>query len=122
MITVVTFGYGHPAGAPDADLTLDLRPFRDPHIDPAFRYLTAYDQQVIDKVASTPGVREAIADFAAMINRLAVIKYDVTAATGCVGGRHRGPAGGILVAAALRASGHQVHIVHRDIDKPVINR
>lgn len=122
MITIISFGYGHPDGIPTADLVLDLRPFRDPHIDPAFRYLTAGDQAVVDKVATTPGVREAISGLAIKVGQLAASKQHITVATGCVGGRHRGPAAGILLGHALEAAGHHVRIMHRDIDKPVINR
>lgn len=121
MITIVTFGYGH-GEPPPSDYELDLRPYRDPHIDPEFRNLTAHNQLVVDKVAETPGVAAEIRKAAAAASWLATDGRDVTVASGCIGGRHRGPAGGMLLATELEAAGHHVRLIHRDIDKPVINR
>ncbi|MET8546730.1 RNase adapter RapZ, partial [Kitasatospora sp. NPDC004799] len=60
-IQVVSFGYLHGA-PPEAHLTLDLRRhFRDPHVDPALRQLTAQDLPVRRAVLATPGIRELIA-------------------------------------------------------------
>lgn len=56
-ITITTFGYLHDA-PPPAHITLDLREhFRNPHIDPALRYLTARDIAVHTAVLDTPGIR-----------------------------------------------------------------
>ncbi|MGI8313446.1 RapZ C-terminal domain-containing protein [Saccharopolyspora hattusasensis] len=47
-----------PAPAPDADITLDARRhLRNPHRDPAMRYLTGLDARVRDHVLATPGAR-----------------------------------------------------------------
>ncbi|WP_037802786.1 RapZ C-terminal domain-containing protein, partial [Streptomyces resistomycificus] len=56
-VTVVSFGYLHDA-PPAADLTVDLRHhFRDPHVSPELRYMTAKDREVRDAVMGTPGIR-----------------------------------------------------------------
>lgn len=55
-ITVISFGFGHPEGAPIANVLLDIRKrYYDPHIDPAMRQMTGRDQAVQDRVMATPG-------------------------------------------------------------------
>lgn len=45
-VEIISFGYGH-AAPPEAHLILDLRKhFRDPHVNPALRYMTAEDRAV----------------------------------------------------------------------------
>lgn len=121
MITIISFGYGH-GDPPCADHYMDLRDFRDPHIDPEFRNLTAHDQRVVNKVAATPGVDEEIRKAAAIAIGLVAGGHAATIASGCVGGRHRGPAAAMLLASELEATGYPARIIHRDIDKPVIDR
>jgi UPF0042 nucleotide-binding protein len=122
VIQIISFGYGHPEGAPDADLIIDLRPYRDPHVQPDFRQLTAFDQIVRDTVRTTPGIPELLAETITRVEQLAAQQPTVTIASGCVGGRHRGPAFALDLAAALQHLGHRVDWTHRDINKPVINR
>lgn len=88
---IVSFGYGH-GDAPAAHLTLDLRHhFRDPHVSPAMRELTAVHREVRRTVLGTPGVKALLA---ATVR--AVQAYDAgpsarntVVALGCTGGRHR---------------------------------
>lgn len=124
-ITITTFGYLHDA-PPPAHITLDLREhFRDPHIDPALRYLTARDTAVHEAVRTTPGVLPLL-DAAAH----AVLAYlagpsagPVTVAVGCAGGRHRAATVGDLLATTLAEThGLDVTLTHRDLDKPVATR
>ncbi|CNF63221.1 glmZ(sRNA)-inactivating NTPase [Mycobacterium tuberculosis] len=124
-ITITTFGYLHDA-PPPAHITLDLREhFRDPHIDPALRYLTARDTAVHEAVRTTPGVLPLL-DAAAH----AVLAYlagpsagPVTVAVGCAGGRHRAATVGDLLATTLAEThGLAVTLTHRDLDKPVAHR
>ena len=59
-VRVISFGYGHGA-PPPAHITVDVRAhFRDPHVNPDLRNLTAADQRVVRAVMSTPGVRPLI--------------------------------------------------------------
>lgn len=115
--TVITFGFGHPEGAPEADDVVDLREYRDPHIRPEFRYLTGRDQIVRDTVLATPGVRELIAKTVAKARAEKVDGKPYVIASGCVGGRHRGYVAGEEIARELGAV-----LVHRDVDKPVLSR
>lgn len=121
-VRIITFGYGHPEGVPAADLVIDLRPYRDPHIRPEFRQLTALDRIVRQTVRTTPGIPQLLTQTIARVEQLATDGRTVTVATGCVGGRHRGPGFGLDLHDALRTAGHQVDITHRDITKPVLAR
>lgn len=120
MITVISFGYGHGDAPADATFIYDVRRYRDPHFnpDPEFRNLTAYDARIRDMVMATPGVRELISCIVA--NAVAV--PDSVIVIGCVGGRHRSACIAIAVADALTASGQPVRLIHRDLDRPVIER
>jgi UPF0042 nucleotide-binding protein len=122
VIEITSFGYGHPEGTPDADLIIDLRPYRDPHVRPEFRHLTAFDAEVRDTVRSTPGIPKLLTETLRHVDRLATNGRTITIATGCVGGRHRGPAFALDLQAALHQLGHHAAITHRDINKPVIQR
>lgn len=117
LITVISFGFGHPEGVPDADLVVDLRKYRDPHIKPNFRELTGRDQIVRDTVLATPGVRELIAKTVARVRADKVPGKPYVIAAGCVGGRHRGHVAAEEIATALHAE-----LIHRDVDKPVLSR
>ncbi|WP_164903523.1 RapZ C-terminal domain-containing protein [Nonomuraea polychroma] len=46
----------------------------------------------------------------------------VTVAVGCVGGRHRSVAMADAIATELADAGLPVALVHRDVDRPVIQR
>lgn len=123
MITIISFGYLH-GDAPQAHITADLRVhFRDPHVEPQLRELTAEDSEVVAAVARTPGIGSltgALADAAQSFG--GGFARDLTIAVGCAGGRHRSPAVAGMVAAELRDRGCQVSVRHRDITKPVVNR
>lgn len=125
MIKVISFGYLH-AGPPQADLVVDVRPFRDPHLNPALRELTAADQAVADAVMATPGIRGLIYVIAEQAAELAGSgSFPVTVAIGCAGGRHRAPAVAEAVAGLLRQNAYganRVIVTHRDTDKPVVRR
>ncbi|MFJ7998995.1 ATPase [Streptomyces sp. NPDC096310] len=124
VVEIVSFGYLHDA-PPAAHLTIDLRHhFRDPHITPALRYMTAADQPVRDAVYATPGITNLIAAVAAAIDAYAASPSagPVTVASGCSGGRHRAPAFASALAALAAANGHQVTVHHRDIELDVVQR
>jgi RNase adaptor protein for sRNA GlmZ degradation len=141
VITITSFGYLH-GDPPDAHLIVDLREhFRDPHVSPELRYLTASDAEVRHAVMTTPGIRDLVAALA-----LAVDAYqagpsagDTAIAVGCAGGRHRAATVAGAVAAVLAADPEQadtyglvelatartalpVALQHRDIELPVVHR
>ena len=123
-VRIVSFGYGH-GDAPDAHLTLDLRHhFRDPHVRPEMRELTAAHRRVRRTVLGTPGVK-------ALLNATVdvVQAYDAgpsarstVVAVGCVGGRHRSAVVAQALGRRLRRRGHEVTVEHRDLHRPVIAR
>jgi RNase adaptor protein for sRNA GlmZ degradation len=123
-VTITSFGYLH-GQPPPAHLTIDLRThFRDPHIDPALREMTARDEAVRDAVLATPGIGVLLdATTAAVLGFLAGPGTGpVYVASGCAGGRHRGAAFASELANRLRANGITADLTHRDIDKPVVHR
>lgn len=121
-VTVISFGYGHNP-PPIADITVDARRrLRNPHHDPAMRELTGLDDAVRRHVLNTPGARGLITLTAATAHVLATATgQHVTVATGCTGGRHRAVALAESIAAGLRARRVDVHVIHRDIDKPLLD-
>lgn len=99
--------------------------FRNPHHDPAMRYLTGLDDAVRDHVLQTPGVMpevERIAETA----KGALFGYAnrhfrlVHVTIACRGGRHRSVAVAEAVADYLRTDDISVEIEHHHIDRPVV--
>lgn len=123
-VSITSFGYLH--GAPPADhLTVDLRHhFRDPHISPDLRHMTARDRQVRQTVLNTAGIPalvEALSD-AVVAYRNGPGGQDVTVAVGCAGGRHRAAVVAEALRTALADEDVAADIAHRDLEKPVIDR
>lgn len=141
MITITSFGYTH-GDPPEAHLTADLRThFRDPHVSPELRYLTAADPEVRHAVMATPGVPDLIVSLAHAVDAYqdGPSAGDTAIAVGCAGGRHRAATIAGALAAVLTADKEQaaaygladlaaprtalpVDLRHRDIDLPVIHR
>ncbi|MFJ1757292.1 ATPase [Kitasatospora sp. NPDC088134] len=123
-VDITSFGHLH-GPAPTAHLTFDLRPFRDPHHDPAVRHLTARHRTVRDQVAATPGIPQLLDAAVAAAQAYAAgpgTEHRLAVAVGCAGGRHRAGYVADELARRLDALGHHAHIHHRDIDKPVVDR
>jgi UPF0042 nucleotide-binding protein len=120
-LRVTSFGSGR-SPAPKADLTVDLAEwFRDPHVSPAMRSMTARDPEVVASVMETPGAHAFVERLFTAVEVLVDLGLGtVSVATGCVGGRHRGPVVATQLAARARAAGWTVEIHHRDLDKPVL--
>ncbi|MFF2852643.1 ATPase [Streptomyces sp. NPDC058001] len=120
----MSFGFLH-GPAPEAQVVLDLREhFRDPHVDPAVRELTAADRAIRRAVLGTPGVRLLLA---ATVRQVAAFAAGpsggpIAVAAGCAGGRHRSAVAANAIARRLRRRGHTVTVTHRDIRKPVVQR
>lgn len=123
-VEIVSFGYLHDE-PPAAHLTIDLRHhFRDPHLSPELRYMTADDEAVRAAVLGTSGVSALALATAAAVEAFAdgPSAGVVTVADGCAGGRHRAPVFARTVAELLRDAGHDVTVQHRDMDKAVVQR
>ncbi|MFD7922525.1 ATPase [Streptomyces sp. NPDC059740] len=123
-VTVTSFGYLH-APAPEAHLTADLRThFRDPHVAPELRHMTAHDQAVRDAVLNTPGIPAVIDALThAVHGYLAGPSTGPTAvAVGCAGGRHRAATVAAALHQRLTDAGVPAHLVHRDLHRPVVAR
>ncbi|RBQ17803.1 ATPase [Spongiactinospora rosea] len=127
VVEIVSFGYLH-GEPPPAHLTIDLRHhFRDPHVSPQLRYMTALDEPVRATVLDTPGVAELVEASAAAVVAFAAGPNaarcgTVTVADGCAGGRHRAPTFAMALADRLRRDGLTVALRHRDLGKPVVQR
>lgn len=123
-VEIVSFGYLH-GEPPAAHLTIDLRHhFRDPHVRPELRYMTADDAPVRAAVLATPGITALVDATAAAVDAFASgpTAGVVTVADGCAGGRHRAPTFARALAERLTAAGHSVTVQHRDIAKDVVQR
>jgi UPF0042 nucleotide-binding protein len=123
-VEITSFGFLH-AGAPEADVVLDLRrAFRDPHVDPRLRQLTGRDRLVKRAVLRTSGVRRLLRATVRQVQA-----YDrgpsvdrIVIGSGCAGGRHRSVVVAEQLARRLRRRGHTVTVTHRDLHQPVVQR
>lgn len=123
-VQIISFGYLH-GEPPAAHLTIDLRHhFRDPHVSPELRYMTAADEPVRQAVLATGGISELVEAVARAVDAFAAgpSAGSVTVADGCAGGRHRAPVFAEELAQRLALGGHTVSVDHRDIHKPVVQR
>ena len=92
-VLIESFGYGF-GPAPRAHLVVDVRDhFRDPHVSPELRELTARDERVVRAVLGTSGVPALVRSIvlAARSFLAGPAGGPVVVAIGCVGGRHRAP-------------------------------
>ncbi|MEU5838610.1 RNase adapter RapZ [Streptomyces diacarni] len=127
-----------------ATIALDLRRhFRDPHVRADLRQLTAHDQAVRDTVLDTPGVRQLLAATAQQIEGYLAgpTAAPLTVVTQCAGGRHRAAATAMALRAVVAGDAEEaatygladtaeaftgrsltVDLVHRDLDKAVVDR
>lgn len=143
-ITVISFGYLHGAPPSDAHLTIDLRHhFRDPHVSPELRYMTAHDAPVRAAVMNTPGIKQLLAATVAAVDGFLAgpSSTGLTIADGCAGGRHRAATFAIALQAVLTGDAASaaelgvadlakryvgqsltVDLVHRDLTKAVVDR
>jgi UPF0042 nucleotide-binding protein len=106
-------------------MTFDLRRhFRDPHVSPELRHMTAHDAEVRRAVLATPGIPalvEAVSDaVVAYLNGPGGQAVDV--AVGCAGGRHRAAVMAAAIRTALADEDVIATVVHRDLEKPVVDR
>lgn len=118
-LKIVSFGYLH-GEAPAAHITLDLRHhFRDPHVSPELRHMTAFDNEVQRAVLTTDGIVPLIRATMAAVKafREGPSGDTITVAVGCAGGRHRAATVAMLLGELTGGT-----VTHRDLDKPVVDR
>ncbi len=120
-VTVISFGfkYGIPI---EADMVLDARFLPNPHYVEALRSKSGMDREVYDYVFQHPESTEFMQHLKRLIAFLLPHyveegKSSFTIAVGCTGGRHRSVAVALALAEMIRALGHSVEAVHRDVDK-----
>lgn len=122
-VEIVSFGFLH-GPAPDAHLTVDLRAhFRDPHVSPGLRQMTATDLPVQHAVLHTSGIRpliSALADAAAAF-RIGAPDIPLRLAIGCAGGRHRAPVVATEWASRASRGDGLIRLTHRDLTQPVVD-
>lgn len=124
VVRIESFGYLH-GDPPEAHLTVDLREhFRDPHVDPRMREMTAADMPVRLAVLHTPGVVTLVTAVSHAVKAFTLGPggQDVRLAVGCAGGRHRAPVFAAAVSDQLRVMGFTVELAHRDLHRPVVDR
>ncbi|MBC9730979.1 RNase adapter RapZ [Streptomyces sp. TRM68367] len=123
-IRITSFGHLHGPAPVGAHITLDLRRFRDPHLDPSLRTLTARDRKVIRAVKRTPGIEQLLAATVAQAQAYArgpgAGQHPLHIAVGCAGERHHAGVTAYLLARRLRRRGHRVALHHRDLHRPVV--
>lgn len=96
--------------------------FKDPHVDPSLRQLTARDQPVAQAVMATPGIPDLVTALAAAVHayRAGPTPARLTIAVGC--GRHRSAQIATALMQLLQGDGLDATVSHRDIDRPVVER
>lgn len=122
-VRITSYGVLHgPAPTPDAALVeVDLSAaLRNPHHDPSMKYKTGLDEDVRKHVLSTDGAAQIIDQALGRVSRALETTTPVEVHTFCRGGRHRSVAIAEEIAERLRDQGVQVEVVHRDVDKPVV--
>ena len=117
---VTSFSY--PRGLPaDADLVFDVRFLSNPHYQDNLRSLSGLDLAVGRHIEADSAYAAFFANLKDMLISLLPAyeregKSYLTIAVGCTGGRHRSVFVAERVAQALRETGRQVGVRHRDLD------
>lgn len=123
-LTVSLMSFGFRYGLPrEADMVLDVRFLKNPYWEPELRALSGKDKAVGDYVSSDPDFAGFVQNAQALITPLlpryaAEGKSYLTVAVGCTGGRHRSVYTVEMLRPWLEAQGFEIHILHRDIDRP----
>jgi UPF0042 nucleotide-binding protein len=120
-IEIQSFSYlqGVPA---TASLVFDVRFLPNPFFEPTLRSLAGDDEPVAEWLDASTEVREAFSRIQDLISYLLPryaeeLKSHLGIALGCTGGRHRSVYMAERVAGALRDSGHEVVVHHRDKER-----
>ena len=121
IVNVVSFGFRF--GIPNSsELLFDVRFLPNPHFEPRLRPRTGHDLEVADFVLRherTQAFRKRLRDLIEFLLPLfdGEGKAYLTVGIGCTGGRHRSVAIANALTAELRASGREVNLSHRDVER-----
>jgi UPF0042 nucleotide-binding protein len=121
VVTLLSFGYRYGV-PPAAELLFDVRFLPNPHFEPELRPRTGLDDDVARYVLEHERSKELLERLSGFLDWL-LARYDaegkayLTIGVGCTGGRHRSVAIATALAERLRASGREVNVQHRDLEK-----
>lgn len=131
-VSIMSFGvlHGFP-DQPEAYLVNLTNALYNPHHDPRMRHLTAYHDEVYDRVMSTGDAGQLSARSARRVLEIdqsahryaletATPRQSVTCLVCCKGGRHRAPAMAWSISAHLWREGYTIRLRHRDILRDVV--
>ena len=121
VVNLISFGfrYGTP---PAAELLFDVRFLPNPYFEERLRERTGHDAEVAEHVLKSPigsALLERLRDLCDFLLPL----YDdegkayVTIGVGCTGGHHRSVSVVESLAEAVRGSGREVNVEHRDVER-----
>jgi UPF0042 nucleotide-binding protein len=120
-VQIVSFGhkYGNPR---DVDLMFDVRHLPNPYFEKALTHLSGEDRKIVTYLKRFPEVNETIARFTDLLSYLLPFykgegKSYLSIGIGCTGGRHRSVMVANELGKALKRSGHDISVVHRDMQK-----
>ncbi|MBE3556843.1 MAG: RNase adapter RapZ [Firmicutes bacterium] len=118
------FKYGLPL---DSDLVFDVRFLPNPYYDENLRPLSGKDEPVRRFVLETP-IGQALLDHLSDLLDFLIPQYEsegrshLVIAIGCTGGRHRSVAIAEWLAQRIGAGGGVAHVVHRDLQRDLLER
>ena len=121
-LSIFVTSFSYPRGLPaDADLVFDVRFLANPHYVDHLRPLSGLDLSVGRHIEADSAYADFIASLKDMLISLLPAyeregKSYLTIAVGCTGGRHRSVFVAERVAEALKKTGRQVGVRHRDLD------
>ena len=121
QVQVVSFGHKH--GVPrDVDLLFDVRHLPNPYFEKRLKELPGTDKRVTAFLDGQEEVRETLGRFIDLLIYLLPLykregKSYLTIGIGCTGGRHRSVMAAERIGEALRESGYDTTVLHRDVTK-----
>lgn len=121
LIHILSFGfkYGIPA---DSNMVFDVRFLPNPYFEPALKPYSGQEKAVSDYVLKNKTASSFLTHLEEMVNFLVPRfkeegKAYLVLAVGCTGGRHRSVAVAEWIRDILTASGEEVNVTHRDIQR-----